>query len=232
MLRGKSASGSAAGAARVRRGPPSGERDTIASMMRTTLLGLTALVALVAFSSVSTAADARAMSESRLIRAAATFQRLGDWRIDRASTLQGAIDGLGAPSSCRALERGHATARWASTGVTVDLWTYGSLPAGQTGCDAPELIHVNYVRVTGRVWTTSLGLHVGDPATKLRRLYPRAVQNPRGAWPRASAWWLVTRRTICLGSCSTTYVTVPQLLAEVGRGRVVAFFFHVGAQGE
>lgn len=203
-------------------------------MLRAAKLGLTALATIVGSVSVAAAeaADARPISGSHLIRASATFQRLGDWRIDRASTLQGAIDALGGPSSCRALEKGHATARWASIGVTADLWTYGSLPAGQTGCDAPDLIHVNYVRVTGRGWMTSLGLQVGDPATKLRRLYPRALRNPRGAWPRPSAWWLVTRRTVCLGVCSTTHVTMPQLLGEVVRGRVTAFFFHVGAQGE
>ena len=178
------------------------------------------------------AASATAATESRQIRASATFQRLGDWRIDRAATLQGAIDALGAPSSCREPARRHAVARWPALGVTVDLWTYGALPPRRTGCTAPRLIHVNYVRATSRQWFTSLGLRVGDSTTKLRRLYPRAPLSPRGAWPRPSAYWLVTRRTVCIGFCDRRFVTVPQLAAEVRRARVVAFFFHVGAQGE
>jgi hypothetical protein len=32
--------------------------------------------------------------------------------------------------------------------------------------------------------------------------------------------------------CDSRFVTVPQLVAEARRGRVVAFYFHVGAQGE
>jgi hypothetical protein len=36
-----------------------------------------------------------------------------------------------------------------------------------------------------------------------------------------------------VGVCGKTrFVSVPQLLAEVRRGRTIAFFFHVGAQGE
>jgi hypothetical protein len=180
----------------------------------------------------SLAAAPAAAAESRLIRASATFQRLGDWRVDRASTFQGAIDALGEPSSCHAREAAHVVARWADLGITVDLVTFGGLPAGRTGCDEPRSIHVNWARVTGRSWFTSLGLRVGDPTSKLRRLYPRAQRNPRGTWPRPSAHWLVTRRAACVGICSTNFVTVPQLLAEVRNGRVIAFFFHVGAQGD
>lgn len=81
---------------------------------------------------------AGAQGESRVIRASATFQRLGDWRIDRAATFQGAIDALGQPVSCRVHEREHVTARWI-LGVTVDLWTLGGMPPGENGCTAPDL---------------------------------------------------------------------------------------------
>lgn len=144
--------------------------------MRAALLAVAALIA-----AGSGAAGPSQDSGSRVIRASASFQRLGDWRIDRASTLSGAIDAFGEPSTCRVHEPIHATARWAALGVTVDLGTLGGLPPGQTGCTAPELIHVNYVRVTSRAWRTSLGLRVGSTERSLRRLYPRAERNPRGA---------------------------------------------------
>ena len=116
--------------------------------------------------------------------------------------------------------------------MTVDLVTFGGVPAGKDVCTAPAAAPVNWVRVTGKQWVTARGLRVGDSLARLRRLYPHAPRNPRGSWPRPNAYWLVSKRTACLGVCPTRFVSVPQLLAEVRRGRTIAFFFHVGAQGE
>jgi hypothetical protein len=182
----------------------------------------------------ATPAVTASVSGSSVIRASATFQRLGDWRIDRAPTLRGAANALGDPSSClRIRDRTHGRAVWNSLGVAVDLVTFGGLPRGEDVCTAPALAPVNWVRVTGSRWLTARGLRVGDTIAELRRLYPHAPRNPRGTWPRPNAYWLVSKRTACVGVCGKTrFVSVPQLLAEVRRGRTIAFFFHVGAQGE
>jgi hypothetical protein len=183
---------------------------------------------------LATVAPAHGQTASFTIRASATFQRLGEWRIDRAPTLPGAVDALGSPTTCRTIRfANHGRAVWGSLGVSVDLLTYGGLPPGRNACTAPSVMRVNWVRVTGRRWITARGLRVGDPVSKLRARYPHAPRNPRGTWPRPRAYWLVTRLTACIGLCEgVRFVTVPQLLAEVRGGRVIALFFHVGAQGE
>jgi hypothetical protein len=168
---------------------------------------------------------------SHVIRTSATIQHLGGWRIERDPTLRGATRALGAPTSCRVLDGpDHAVAVWRPLGVTVELRTYGSLRAGETGCTAPGHIQVDHVRVTSRSWLTSLGLRVGDSTQKLRRLYPTA-RLKHGPWPRA--YWLVTRRGGCVGVCGTRrFVTIPVLLAEVRHGNVAAFYLQVGAEGD
>jgi hypothetical protein len=175
--------------------------------------------------------SAGAQTSSFSIRTSATFQRLGTWRIDRDPTLRGATEALGPPTACRTIRHAtHGRASWRSLGVSIDLLTYGGLPEGRNACSAPARIHVNWVRVTGTRWVTSRGLRVGDPVAKLRRLYPHARANLRENWPRG--YWLVSRRTACIGICSTPFVCVPQLLAETRDGRTIAFFLHVGAQGD
>ena len=187
-----------------------------------------ALLAAVAVSSAS------AREPSTLIQAGATFQRLGDFWISNDPTYAGALRALGPSTSCRLIngDASFAVANWYGLGVRATLATYGLVPAGKTGCTAPRAIRIAGIRVIGKRWRTSLGLRVGSSIAELRRKYPRAVRGRRDGWPRPNAWWLVTKRQRCLGDCATMFVTVPVLLAEVKDGRVSAFYFHVGAQGE
>jgi hypothetical protein len=90
-----------------------------------------------------------------------------------------------------------------------------------------------FASVTTRAWTTSLGLRVGDSPARVRRLYPGAHFEARSrseAFP--PGYWLVTRRTHCIGACGPEFVTAPQLIAKVRDGRVTALVFPVFAQGE
>jgi hypothetical protein len=169
------------------------------------------------------------------MQASASFQRLGPFWISDEPSYQGAVDALGPSSSCHLVNGApnHVTAAWRPLGVRMALVTFGGLPAGKTGCSAPAAIHVSTVRVTGKRWYTSLGLRVGDSVTKLRRLYPRAkaTAGVRGWYKRG--YWLVTRRSICLGDCGNTrYETAPVLVAETAAGRVSSIVFVVGAQGD
>jgi hypothetical protein len=118
-------------------------------------------------------------------------------------------------------------------GIRIELVTFGGLPAGKTGCSAPERIHVSTVRVASAKWHTSFRLRVGDSVTRVKRLYPNArASNGVPGWYRRG-YWLVTRRTGCLGACGDKlFVTVPVLVAEIENNLVTSFVFVVGAQGE
>lgn len=168
------------------------------------------------------------------MRASATFQRLGAWQIQADATYSDALAGLGPADACRlrAGDPTRARATWGAIGVQVELRTYASVPRGKTGCTAPRSIFVHTVRVVGAKWQTSFGLRTGDGVPRLRRLYPRAVQHAGLEGWYGTGYWLVTRRTACLGDCTTAMVTVPRLVAETAGGRVVAFRFVVGAEGE
>ena len=168
---------------------------------------------------------------SHVIRTSATIQHLGGWRIERDPTLRGAIRAFGPPTSCRLVDGpDHAVAVWRPLGVAVELRTYGSLRRGETACTAPGHIQVDHVRVTSRVWLTSLGLRIGDSTQKLRHLYPKARLKKLGTLPRA--YWLVTRWGACVGLCDAALTTIPVLLAEVRGGKVTAFSLQVGAEGD
>src|SRR5262245_39622032 len=148
---------------------------------------------------LASSASARVLEDWK-VQAGATFQRAGEYTVGlRDRTFADAIAAWGDPSSCRMLRfPNHAVATWRSRGIWLELWTYASLPEGETGCTAPNRIYVSEIRLTDRRWTTSLGLRVGDPSAKLRRLYPHARYRPT----RRSEYWLVTRREPCLGRCT------------------------------
>jgi len=122
-------------------------------------------------------------SRSHRLQAGASFWRIGDWYLrpsrPASLTLEGAIDALGKPTSCRADGPGEATATWRNVGVRVKLATLGGLPKGEGGCEAADLIHVVRAVVTGREWTTARGLRVGDSGYRVRRLYPARVISRR-----------------------------------------------------
>jgi hypothetical protein len=173
------------------------------------------------------------LSGSRLVQANAHMQRLGGLRLDRTPTLGAAIDAFGPPSSCRRirLEDG-SIVRWNALGIRIGTATLGVIPRGETPCTWRGM-PIWFASATGRVWTTSLGLRVGDSTARLRRLYPHArfeARNRGEALPRG--YWLVTRRTHCIGACGPELVTAPQLIAKVNAGRVAALVFPVFAQGE
>jgi hypothetical protein len=114
------------------------------------------------------------------------------------------------------------------------LATLGGMPRGKTGCTAPRFIHIDVVFASGVRWQTDVGLRVGDPIEDLISLYPAAQfqRRPIGRWP-APAYWIVHVRERCvIGLCQSQYQEVPRLTAHVRNGRVIEFFFPVGAQGE
>jgi hypothetical protein len=171
------------------------------------------------------------------VQAGKTFQRAGHYTVRLGNKrFQDAISAWGQPGSCRVVgSSNHAIATWPDRGIWVDLWTYGGMPDGENGCTSRDLIYVSEIRLTNPRWTTALGLRVGDPTTKLRRLYPRA-QYQYGSARRRSEYYLVSRHTVCIGRCSAYElahgVEAPQLTAQVRNGRVVAFWLPVGGQGE
>lgn len=110
------------------------------------------------------------------------------------------------------------------------------MPETENGCISPDLISVSEIRLTDHRWTTAFGLHLGDPTTKLRRLYPQArYQSSHGGFGR-SEYWLVTKHMTCIGECNAFEqahgVDAPRLSAQVRNGKVVAFWLPVFGQGE
>lgn len=173
--------------------------------------------------------------ESFLIQASASFQRLGEYWVSDNPSYAGAIQSLGAASACHLVngDPSWVTASWRSLGVRMSLVTFGGMPAGKTGCSAPASIHVSTIRVTGKRWLTSRTLRVGDSASRLRRLYPKAPATAGVRGWYSAGYWLVTRRQRCLGDCGAVqWQTAPVLTAEVKNGRVSSIVFVVGAQGE
>lgn len=101
------------------------------------------------------------------------------------------------------------TVRWESIGLDVGF-------AGPVGnCADRDLRRGGWygMRLWGRRWKTARGLRVGDPAWKIRQLYPQAryVSEP----PKPGEWVLITESQQDLGR-------VPLLIAQVGAGRVTA----------
>jgi hypothetical protein len=174
---------------------------------------------------------------SYVVRAGRTFQTLGPLELRNRKTsvtYADAIRALGRPTYCRAFQGAIALARWRNRGVRMKLATLGGLPAGKNGCTAPRSIYVSVAYASGSQWRTNRGLTIGDSAADVKAIYPRAVfqRRPDGGWP-APAYWIVHVRERCvIGLCRTRYHEVPRLTAHMRNGRVIEFFFPVGAQGE
>jgi hypothetical protein len=80
---------------------------------------------------------------------------------------------FGRASTCRVLPGKKSRAVWTPLGLTMQfIVTPGSL------CSSPAGMLLQTVTVTGAHWKTSDGLAIGDPVTKLRRLYPSATLHP------------------------------------------------------
>jgi hypothetical protein len=160
--------------------------------------------------------------------------RLGDWHIDspkmtRTVSYADAIDAYGEPDRCTLRRAPDGIASWTQMGVTLYAATLGYTGPGKNACNDPVHWQVDHVVVTGKRWTTALGLKVGDPTSKLRRLYPKVTHT--SGWN--AGYWLVTLRTVCLGQCGGAhFLTAPRLVAKTAAGRVTAFDLRIGSQGE
>jgi hypothetical protein len=115
---------------------------------------------------------------------------------------------FGAPSTSRASSAQSCVQSWKGAGLTVLFFEFEAKPCTK----GVALI----VRVTGRAaWRTAVGLRVGDPAARVRALYPRARLRGFGA---DRGYWLLTRHN-CTEVGGGAY---PGLLARMQRGRVSA----------
>lgn len=155
-------------------------------------------------------------------------QRLGDYRIRRNPSYQGAIDVFGEPDQCRTVRGRGGVAVWRSLGFRLYATTLGYPGPNATACNSPAEHWINHITVTGRQWQTRSGLRVGHSLATLLRMYPKARRH-RG-WQ--AGYWLVAAREHCIGICETEFVSVPRLVARINGGRVRAFVIPVHAQGE
>lgn len=161
-----------------------------------------------------------------VLRVTAKHQEVGAWDVADAS-YAAAIEGLGTPDSCilgyrKGLPpaRNFARIAWRSLGVRAVLATYGGFPNGGDACSEPRAVYADTVWITGKRWRTLLGLRVGDSATKLRRLYPKAL-------PHGGSFWIVIRKSH-FGDAHLE----PLFRAEVRAGRVTAFVLWIQGAGD
>ena len=141
-------------------------------------------------------------------------------------TYRGAIQSFGTPDSCRLGAPGahglsnFSTAMWSSLGMRMVFASYGGSAHGGDACSEPASFFLDNVRITGTGWQTGLGLRIGDPVSKLKRLYP-------GALPHNGAWWIVIKENH-VGSDSL----YPVFEATTEGGSVTAFVLAIGAEGD
>jgi hypothetical protein len=166
-----------------------------------------------------------------VIQASASRIKLGSYeilgsRLTASPSYRGAIRAFGAPDTCQlGTERAKrisnfSTVRWRALGLEMVFGSFGAPARGGDACSEPESFYLDNVRVTGSLWTTALGLRIGDPISKLKRLYPEAL-------PHNGSWWVITAQ-------STIGVTnlFPRFAAAVAHGRVAAFVFQIRAEGD
>lgn len=116
---------------------------------------------------------------------------------------------FGAPSTTRAHSEQSCVQSWKSARLVVHFLAFEGKPC------AKGIAIV--VTVTGRAaWRTAVGLRVGDPAARVRALYPRT--GPSRPFGGDKGYWLVTRQ-ICAEVGGGSY---PGLMARMHRGRVSA----------
>jgi hypothetical protein len=169
-----------------------------------------------------------------LVQATTTFQRAHEYTVRTRNTrLSDAIKAYGKPS-CKVAGRGRVVAAWVARGIRVDGVANHPLPRGKTGCSAPSLVYVSEIRLTDGRWMTSLGLRVGDPVAKLRRLYPKSPYVRARSTASRNEYYLVWRHARCMRNCTPQMrrygVNYPRLTAQVANGRVVALWLPVLGQ--
>lgn len=166
-----------------------------------------------------------------IVRANSTSITVANWHIYGGSTLPtyaSAIAHFGAPQSCtlQPLSPGQkpadnfARVRWLGAGIAATFITYGVIPAGGDACDQPAAVQLDAMALTARHWRTDRGLQVGDTVARLQQLYPRAL-------PHNASFWIVTHKSV-IGTSSI----VPVFSSSIHDGRVSAFRFQIGAQGD
>ena len=140
---------------------------------------------------------------------------VGDARIGPLSTTGGSIAdarrAFGAPQTQRRSDQFHCTLIWPGLGLELRFFGAG------TSC-APGVLDAAVVR--GSQWRTDRGLGIGNPATRLRALYPRAHARVLGGG--RAEWALITHH---LQSLPGGHSFPPQvtLRARTRAGRVAAF---------
>jgi hypothetical protein len=163
-----------------------------------------------------------------VVQATPATQQLGALTISDRGTYQDAIDAYGKPSAClpRKPWQPFATAVWRTEGFRLKITSLGYIPPGKTFCTAPRRVYIDTAIATGKRWHTTRGLRIGDTAAKLHRLYPHARRFREG-------WGIVQVFSHCgAGICQGESHWVPRLAAVLRNGRVAAFVFPVGAEGD
>lgn len=171
------------------------------------------LLALALLAAAASAAAALAAPADYTIQ---SDSRIGSFQTKTAPQLAGAEAAFGTPSSVRKLDPMQCRAVWRARGLTMTL-----LDLNQTGDPCGNGGFVSATTI-GKAWHTANGLRVGDPVSRLRRLFPRAALHLHEG-PN-SGWWLVPRRS-CAATGANPY---PGLLARTARGRVSAFVVQIG----
>lgn len=162
-------------------------------------------------------------SKPFVIRFVPSGARIGPWRIDPgplSGSLASAERAFGPYSRCTG-DFNHATPTWDRLGIRADFWTLGD-PA-PNGCATKTLVLDNLVCAARRC-KTQLGLEVGDPVAKLKRLYPRALW--RASLDGRRSYWLVYAYSVI------EETLVPRLHVHVASGRVSDITIELGLQGE
>lgn len=173
----------------------------------------------VAFAAGAAALTTAAATAAPPVHVVQGDRSMGGVRLGRTTAPAAAI--LFADDGARRIRRrpNSCLVTWPRIGLTIDFGTIGTDPTNPcTGGTAFA------VTITSRAaWRTAVGLAVGDPATRLQRLYPRASrrQDASGPW---RGYWLVTRR-LCPTVGGGTY---PALLARTRDGRVTALVASAG----
>jgi hypothetical protein len=141
-------------------------------------------------------------------------------------TYQRAIAALGTPDSCDLGApsvpglKNFSTVKWSKLGVTMVFGSYGLSPRGGDACSEPAAFYLDNAHISGRAWSTARGLHIGDPVSKLKRLYSSAL-------PHNGTWWIA----IAQNRIGTTNL-YPVVSVLTAHDRVTAFHFSIGAEGD
>jgi len=160
-----------------------------------------------------------------VVRASAKRVDVGGYRIwglsagTQGPTYAAAIAVYGPATTCTfGYGKSDALVRWTSIGVTAEFATLGVFSKGGNACRSPREVYLDHLTVTDKRWWTLRDLRIGDPVTKVLRLYPGAVAH-------GDSYWLIVTRNPAVG-------VRPLFAAAARRGHVTAFTFIIQAQGE